>query len=55
MSNTDEFNVKFLKFKEHYWETYCVFEINPRIASAIREHSNATKKSLITTLMLIIN
>jgi len=46
MSNTDEFNVRFFKFKEHYWETYCVFEINPRIASAIREHSKCYEKVL---------
>ena len=43
MDKTNDFNVKFLKFRDHYWMTDCIFELNPLIANAIREHSLSYK------------
>ena len=46
MDKNNEFNVKFLEFREHYRKTYCIFELNPKIASAIREHSQCCQTVL---------
>lgn len=43
MDKTNDFNVKFLQFRDHYWMTDCIFVLNPLIANAIREHSLSYK------------
>ena len=46
MNNTDEFNVQFLNFRDHYWKTDCIFELHPEIADFIRNNKFGSKAVL---------
>ena len=46
MKNEHEFNVIFRQFRKRGWATDCIFELHPKIADDIREHSCSYHKVL---------
>lgn len=46
MATANDTNIIFLDFREHYRDTYCIFEIHPKIADFIRDNKIGSKKVL---------
>ena len=43
MNKTNEYNVRFLEYRPHYWKMHYIFEVHPKIAEFIRTNPYCSK------------